>query len=42
MLMQSNLFSRPPLEDDDSPKMANAESAQANSHTIVKLHLKWI
>ena len=35
MLIQSNLFNWPPLEDDDSPKMTNAESPQANSHTIV-------
>ena len=35
IILQSNLFKRPPLQDEHLSKMANAESAQANSHTII-------
>ena len=34
-IKQSNLFKRPPLQDDHSSKMTNTESTQADSHTIV-------
>ena len=33
--IQTNLFQRPPLQDDNSSKTPNAESAQADSYTIV-------
>ena len=33
--IQTNLFKRPPLQDDNSSKTPNAESAQADSYTIV-------
>ena len=35
MMLQSNLFKQPPLEDNHSSKSTNAESAQANFHAIV-------
>ena len=35
--MWSNLFKRPPLEDNHSSKATNSESAQANPHTIISL-----
>ena len=32
---KTNLFKRPPLQDNNSSKTPNAESAQADSYTIV-------
>ena len=33
--LQSNLLKQPHLQDNHLSKMTNAESAQANSHTII-------
>ena len=35
IMVQSNLFKRPPLWDDHSSKTTSAESVQANSHKSV-------
>ena len=35
VVIQSNLFKQPPLSDYPSSKTTNAQSTEANSHTII-------
>ena len=36
-MLQPNRVKQPPLQDDNSSKTTNAESIQANNHTVITL-----